>query len=124
MIEITFFWLFIEQSVTILHSFNVVEILSLMQNRSGQVLPESSNPITSVRRGEKMRSWFRGERFLQINHQWYFMTREGSDVGPFVSREVAESALCRFIECIQKGFTVERASAIAKEGDWALVMYQ
>lgn len=82
------------------------------------------NTDEDTRTGEKPRSWFRSERFLQINHQWYFMTREGRDVGPFVSRDIAESAANRFIESIKKGFTIDRAIAIAKDGDWAVVMYQ
>lgn len=83
--------------------------------------PEEEIPVRS---GEMPKAWFRGQRFLQVNYQWYFMTRESQDIGPFASREAAEAAELRFVETLKKGFTLERAVAIAKDGEWAMVMFQ
>ena len=95
-----------------------------MENSSEQDQDSSADKASHVRRDEKPRTWFRSDRFLQMSHQWYFMTREGPDVGPFVSREETEAAERRFIDCMNKGVLFERAVAVAKDGDWALVMYQ
>jgi hypothetical protein len=34
---------------------------------------------------ERPRTWFRSDRFFRSNDQWYFRTREGIDVGPFLT---------------------------------------
>lgn len=41
--------------------------------------------------------FFRTERFVQINDRWYFMTRGGSQEGPFDSRMEAEESLRFFL---------------------------
>lgn len=79
----------------------------------------------AVRKGEKANSWFRGDRFLQFNGQWYFTIREGRDIGPFNSRGSAERGLALFIEyLIEKRSSIDHAIAVAKNGDWAVVHYQ
>lgn len=80
---------------------------------------------TPVRKGEAVKFWFRGDRFLQIDNQWFFTIREGRDVGPFLSRKNADHGLTLFIECLQKQFaTVDYAISVAKEGDWSMGYYQ
>ncbi|MFK7731905.1 MAG: DUF6316 family protein [Pseudomonadales bacterium] len=51
------------------------------------------------RAGEENRTtnFFRTERYVQINEQWYFMTRGGSQEGPFRNRMEAEESLLLFI---------------------------
>ena len=53
-----------------------------------------------VRSGEKDKTWFRGDRFLHINDKWFFMTRELTQEGPFVSRAEAERELMLYIRHI------------------------
>lgn len=87
--------------------------------------PPAKTSATQVRKGEKAKSWFRGDRFLQVNGLWYFTIREGRDVGPFNSHESANGGLGLFIEyLVQKQASVDHAIAVAKNGDWAVVNYQ
>lgn len=45
---------------------------------------------------------FRSERFVQINTDWYFMTRESeAPIGPFHSHEVAERELRHYHKDLQ-----------------------
>ncbi len=50
-----------------------------------------------VRNGEKNKTWFRSERILHINDQWFFLTREQTQEGPFTSRTDAERELNYYI---------------------------
>ena len=38
------------------------------------------------RNNEKKQTWFRSERVFNCNGEWYFHTREGIDVGPYLSQ--------------------------------------
>ncbi|WP_426414676.1 DUF6316 family protein [Aestuariirhabdus sp. LZHN29] len=49
------------------------------------------------RAGEGDRTWFRSERFLCMNGNWFFITREGSQEGPYNSQVEAERDLCIYI---------------------------
>lgn len=51
------------------------------------------------RAGEENRTtnFFRTERYVQINEQWYFMTRGGSQEGPFRNKMEAEESLRLFV---------------------------
>mgnify|MGYP000299991766 FL=1 len=43
------------------------------------------------RSGEKKdKQWFRCERFMHVNDQWFFTTREFTQEGPFDTKEDAE----------------------------------
>lgn len=44
------------------------------------------------------KSFFRTERMIQHDGQWFFSTREGTMQGPFDSREVARKELDEYIE--------------------------
>ncbi len=50
-----------------------------------------------VRQGESDKIWFRSERYLQIGNDWYFLTRENTQEGPFESRAAAERELNYYI---------------------------
>ena len=46
---------------------------------------------------------FQMDRLVQQNGEWYYMTREGEERGPFESREEAEADLIFYIrDCYQK----------------------
>jgi hypothetical protein len=54
-----------------------------------------------VRAGEaQFKTYFRCERFSQINGSWHFITREQSFEGPYPSKAVAVNALTRYLEMI------------------------
>ena len=40
----------------------------------------------AVRKGEKPRTWYRGERIFRCNDGWYVHTRESIDIGPYACR--------------------------------------
>ncbi len=50
------------------------------------------------RAGEADPFFFRSDRFCQINGQWYFLTREKTQEGPFVDRQEAGLGAERYIE--------------------------
>lgn len=57
----------------------------------------SSKGVRAVRQNDKQeRTYFRSERLVSMNGQWYFSTREGEQ-GPFPSKGAAERGLARFI---------------------------
>jgi hypothetical protein len=51
----------------------------------------------NVRGGEESKSWFRSDRMLHVNENWYFVTRENTQEGPFSSRNEAENELTLYI---------------------------
>lgn len=42
--------------------------------------------------------YFRANRFHNSNGYWYFVTREGINMGPFESKERAETELANYLE--------------------------
>ena len=52
----------------------------------------------SNREGEEQKNKERSDRFKKTNGKWFFKTREGMDIGPFLSRRDAQYALLFFIE--------------------------
>ena len=51
----------------------------------------------NVRSGEESNSWFRSDSMLHVNENWYFVTRENTQEGPFSSRNEAENELMLYI---------------------------
>jgi len=51
----------------------------------------------SVRTGETNKRWFRSERFLHVNDEWFFSTRELTEEGPFLTKQDAEMELLLYI---------------------------
>lgn len=43
--------------------------------------------------GDKGKQFFQVDRFVQQNGEWFYMTREGEERGPFESKEEAEGDL-------------------------------
>lgn len=96
--------------------------MQMSTNKIKQQLEKSVS--TGTRSGEEEKFWFRSDRFITIDNQWYFTTRENRDVGPFATREAAEHGLAIFIECIRDHkASVNHAIATASQGDWAVTFY-
>lgn len=72
----------------------------------------------SVRQGEDDKTWFRSKRVFKVQDKYYFSTREGEDVGPFVSFEKAEEGLQSFITAIKAGQSIDAARNAAVDGLW------
>ncbi len=62
----------------------------------------------NVRGGEDNKNWFRSDRMLHVNENWYFVTRENTQEGPFSSRNEAENELTLYIRHANEPF-YERA---------------
>jgi hypothetical protein len=55
-----------------------------------------------VRIGEAgFQEYFRCDRFVKINNDWHFTTREQTMEGPFASKQAAAEGLQRYIEISQ-----------------------
>lgn len=77
-----------------------------------------------TRKGEADKTWFRSDRFFYLGEEWYFSTREGTDVGPFNSIDSARTGLDRYIEAMQNKDTAGiYASKIALQGVWASTLF-
>ncbi len=63
----------------------------------------------SVRAGETPRLRYRAERFFALEGKWYFMTREGVDVGPYDSRSAAERDAVSLVRLLKECETEEQA---------------
>ncbi len=60
------------------------------------------NLLTAVNReGEEGPVPNRGERFFQLNNDWFFATREGSMVGPYSTRDSAGLGLTDYVDFIR-----------------------
>ncbi|CAH0289629.1 MULTISPECIES: DUF6316 family protein [Pseudomonas] len=49
---------------------------------------------------------FPSDRICRINGEFYFSTREGTQEGPFASREAAEQEVAAYIERMQKALEI------------------
>lgn len=77
------------------------------------------------RENEPVKSWFRSDRFFTIENRWYFITREGQNIGPFETLGHAKSGVSLFLNSVQKDQYSERyAETIAQDGQWALTRFQ
>ena len=77
------------------------------------------------RSGESERHWYRCERFFNTNDGWYFSTREGQNVGPFVSRRAAEKGVELFVRHLrgQEEGGIYGAK-LAKDGLWMSTLFR
>ena len=53
------------------------------------------------RQGETGQPPPRSSRIFNMENDWYFSTREGSDIGPFGSRDEASDGLTDFLQFLQ-----------------------
>jgi hypothetical protein len=49
------------------------------------------------RDSEENKVHFQMDRFYQLNGEWFYMTREGEEMGPFISKQDAKGDLCGYI---------------------------
>ena len=70
------------------------------------------------RRGEDAKTYFRTVRFVCINGEWFFTTRENIDIGPFSSKEEAEAESHLFIRHMSEGGAMADAKK-AMYQEWA-----
>lgn len=61
-----------------------------------------SDPPKQRKDDLKEASPFRTHRIHAINSEWYFLTREGQNIGPFSTKEAAEASLAEFLKTIKK----------------------
>lgn len=74
----------------------------------------------NIRKGETEKTWFRTDRFFHTNEAWFFLTREGVEVGPFKSPEAANHGLNRYVEAMKhKETSGLYACKVAVQGVWA-----
>jgi len=95
----------------------MTENIKLVARQSG-----SSDNIN--RENEESGVYFRSDRYYKINGSYYFSTREGLEVGPYESKENAESGLDRFIQTILAGQNMTKAKTNALSGAWAITNFQ
>lgn len=78
--------------------------------------PDRQRP--RARAGEAPEVRFRSDRFFTVDGLWYFATREGIDVGPFDSRQMAETEAARLIELLAQCSTDEDCQLTIREFRW------
>lgn len=70
-------------------------------------------PCFQNRRSESAATFFRGERYFTVGHEWFVSVREGTDLGPFLHRGEAELAVALHVaeHCLRSpGGTAELSS--------------
>ncbi|NVJ61606.1 MAG: hypothetical protein HWE27_14515 [Gammaproteobacteria bacterium] len=63
-----------------------------------------------VRDGELKKTWFRVDRIFHTNSGWFFITRENTQEGPYLSHNEAESELNVYLEQQGEGSTSQDIS--------------
>ena len=53
--------------------------------------------MTRITDGKNGKLHFQMDRYVQQNGQWFYMTREGEEKGPFESKEDAEGDMAVYI---------------------------
>ena len=75
-------------------------LLDEWENSNPSSRAHASSSKTTVRRGERSKSWFRADRFYSEDDAWFFSTREGVDVGPYETHEIAQREAQRLIKMV------------------------
>lgn len=71
--------------------------------------------MSRSRNGEPDRTWFRSQRIYRKEDQWFIMTREGMDIGPYESADQARKDAQRLIEHLQDVQSSTEAVLVIKE---------
>jgi hypothetical protein len=61
----------------------------------------NAKPAKTARQGEKQALHTRSSRFIHRGNQWFFVTREGANIGPYNDKCEAQLALAYFVERTQ-----------------------
>lgn len=76
------------------------------------------------REGEDERVWFRAKRIFNIEDKFFFSTREGLVVGPFVSESSARNGVSLYIKAVSNNdLSGAYARKIAMQGLWAQTQF-
>jgi len=72
------------------------------------------------------KTFYRMSRYLSVNGDWFFMSREGEQVGPFVTKAAAVEGAGRYIEQMKltENQGVGQAEQVAKYGTWKFTNYR
>lgn len=62
---------------------------------------DKTGEAAPARRGEDTTLHTRSDRFFQKDGSWYYITREGVDMGPYHDKAEAQLALAYFVERTQ-----------------------
>jgi hypothetical protein len=84
----------VTERVRLLRRFIIDQRLKHGRQVRGAVSPTQTTPTAAgdappTRAGERPRVWFRTHRVFAVGESWFFATREGLDVGPYVSNQAA-----------------------------------
>ena len=70
------------------------------------------------RKGEDTeKTWFRTDRFYNVNGSWHFMTREGEELGPYGSKQDAQAALMLYIRSTSDEYVMGEYNSNKSAGD-------
>ena len=53
-----------------------------------------------LRHNECSGTYFRSARFFKVDAKYYFSTREGTEIGPYISIETATQGLDRYVKSV------------------------
>ncbi len=67
----------------------------------------------TARKGEEAKPHFRSERIMVMNGNYYFLTRENTQEGPFETRMQAERELSLYVKHMQEANKTENAESLA-----------
>ena len=74
-------------------------VLQRYTQRGSVMTHQSNSNVARHREGEEEQPMtFRAHRLFLSGNSWYFNTREELDQGPFLSREMAEHAITKYID--------------------------
>lgn len=77
-----------------------------------------------IRKNETDRVWFRGGRCFSADGQWYIATREGVNVGPFISQKAAQRSVALYLKSlVDSNYADVFAGRVARDGIWARSNY-
>lgn len=73
---------------------------------------------------ETNRTWFRSERFARISGEWFFVTREGHNIGPFPSKIAASEGFQLYLQYIDDDLDrgKQYAQRVSERGMWGLTL--
>lgn len=76
--------------------------------------------MSQYRKGEEEKTRFRADRIFTVDEGFYFSTREGKDVGPYIRREDTEEGIELYIKYLNNEVSADKfASKVAVDGLWA-----
>jgi hypothetical protein len=108
------------EQITLAHSILQAEwdFIKQRSGTAGTLLADEIDielPPERVRKGETARSWFRSERFFQVEDAWFFGTRESIDIGPFKSLDEAQASAKKLLSLLVGAKSEKESLSIVNE---------